>query len=61
MVDSPEYDCQLVLVTNDAAVFHAVSARTPGKPRDNGRCPCTRWNTYRKSTETAEKASTLRR
>ena len=37
MVDSPEYDCQLVLVTNDAAVLKAWSGGTAGKPSDSGR------------------------
>ena len=30
----PEYDCQLVLVTNETAVFNAPTAGTPGMPSD---------------------------
>jgi hypothetical protein len=50
----------LVLVTKLTAVFHAWSGFTGGKPRLSHRWFCTRWNRYRKSTEIAEKASTLR-
>ncbi len=35
MVDSPEYDCQLVLVTKLTAVFHAWSGLTAGKPSES--------------------------
>ena len=41
MVASPEYACQLVLVTKDAAVLNARAGSTPGKPRDSGRSDCT--------------------
>ncbi len=44
MVDSPEYACQLVLVTKEVAVFQAVAAGTAGKPRASQRWFCTRWN-----------------
>ena len=58
MVASPEYACQLVLVTNDAAVLNASAGSTPGKPRDSGRPDWTRWRTYSSTTPTNEKAST---
>ena len=61
MVDSPEYDCQFVLVRNDTAVFHAWSGLTPGNPSDSHRCCWRRWKAYRKITLTKENASTLRR
>jgi hypothetical protein len=60
IVDSAEYDCQLVLVTKLTAVFHAWSAWTAGNPSDSHRWFCSRWNAYRKRIDTAEKASTLR-
>jgi hypothetical protein len=44
MVDSPEYACQFVLVTNEAAVLNASADGTSEKPRLSGRCDCTRWN-----------------
>ena len=42
MVASPEYDCQFVLVTNEAAVLNASAGSTPGKPSDSGRSACNR-------------------
>ena len=60
IVDSPEYHCQLVFVTNDTAVFQAPWVITPGKPRDSGRKACSRRNAYRNRMLTAENASTLR-
>ncbi len=44
IVDSPEYDCQLVLVTKLTAVFHAWSGLTGPSPRPNGRWFCRRWS-----------------
>ena len=45
MVDSPEYDCQFVLVTKLTAVFHAPVRHRPGRsPSDSHRWFCTRWN-----------------
>ncbi len=43
MVDSPPYDCQLVLVTKEAAVFHAIAGVTLGKPSESQRCAWRRW------------------
>ena len=60
MVDSPEYHCQLVLVTKLTAVFQAPDGTTFGKPSDSHSQCCTRRNRYRNRTLTAEKASTLR-
>ena len=60
MVASPEYDCQFVLVTNDAAVLNAWSGATPGKPRLSGRCGWNRCSAYRPRTDTALKASSAR-
>ena len=60
IVDSPEYDCQLVLVTKLTAVFHAWSDLTGVNPRLSHSLSCTRWNRYRNRMLTAEKASTLR-
>ena len=60
IVDSPEYDCQLVFVTNDTAVFHAPCGTTASKPSDSHRWFCTRWKRYRNRIEMAENASTLR-
>ena len=37
MVDSPEYDCQFVFVTNDAAVLNDWSGVTGPKPNDSSR------------------------
>jgi hypothetical protein len=37
MVASPEEFCQFVLVTNEAAVFHASCGWTGSKPSDSGR------------------------
>ena len=42
IVDSPEYACQLVLVTKETAVLKASAGGTSGKPSDKGRCDCTR-------------------
>ena len=36
IVDSPAYDCQLVLDTNETAVLKAWSAFTPGNPSESG-------------------------
>jgi hypothetical protein len=44
IVTSGEYDCQLVFATNDAAVLNDRPCSTPGRPLENGRCPCTRCN-----------------
>ena len=35
-VDSPAYDCQLVLVTNETAVLMPMSHGIPGRSRPNG-------------------------
>ena len=35
---SPEYHCQLVLVTKLTAVFQAPSVGSAGKPSESGRC-----------------------
>ena len=51
IVDSPEYDCQFVLVTNEAAVLNAWSAGTPGNPRLSGRFGCKRSSAYSPSTD----------
>lgn len=61
MACSPEYDCQLVLATKDAAVLKAWSGAIEEKPSEPGSEPCARCITYRKRTLTAEKASTARR
>ena len=46
IVDSPEYDCQLVLVTKLTAVFQRLVRASPGRsPSDSHRWSCTRWNT----------------
>ena len=43
MVVSPEYDCQLVLVTNETIVFQARAGDTSDKCWGcKGRCPCSR-------------------
>ncbi|SKY82183.1 Uncharacterised protein [Mycobacteroides abscessus subsp. abscessus] len=39
---SGEYDCQLVLVTNEIAVLNAVAGLTPALPSDQGSTPCSR-------------------
>ena len=44
MVTSPEYHCQLVLVTKLTEVFQAPSAGRAGKPSESGRCCCSRPN-----------------
>ena len=60
-MDSPEYDCQFVLVTNETAVFKAWSGSTPGNPRDWGRDCLHSLERRRAATiDTNEKASTLR-
>ncbi len=41
-VDSPEYHCQFVLVTNEIAVLNAPSDGTAGNPSDSGSHCCTR-------------------
>jgi hypothetical protein len=41
-VDSPEYDCQFVLATNEAAVLNAVCGSTLSMPRFSGSHFCTR-------------------
>ena len=56
-MDSPEYHCQLVLVTNETAVFHAPTAGTPGRPSDQGSSAWTRSSPKSSSTDTAENAS----
>ncbi len=58
IVDSPEYDCQLVLVTKLTAVLKAIFGMTLGRPLARGSQVCTRWNRYSASTETRLKAST---
>jgi hypothetical protein len=50
----------LVLVVNDAAVFHAVTGVTLPSPTDRNRKCCVRWSRYRNSTLTSENASTER-
>ena len=45
IVDSPEYACQFVLVTNEAAVLKANAGSTLGIPIDHGSPDCTRWST----------------
>jgi hypothetical protein len=60
MVDSPEYVCQFVLVVKLAAVFHARSGATAGKPRLRNRWLWSRSNAYRNSTEMSENARTAR-
>ena len=42
MVASGEYDCQLVLVTKDAAVLNARPSGTAGSPSEAGRKACRR-------------------
>ncbi len=63
-MDSPEYACQLVLVTKLTAVFHASAGVIGGVPggllRWSGSVPCTNWKTKRNRMLTAENASTLR-
>ena len=39
---SGEYDCQLVLLTNEIAVLNAIDGSTPGLPSDHGKTPCRR-------------------
>ena len=58
IVDSPEYDCQLVLVTKLTEVLKAIFGMTLGRPLPRGSQVCTRWNRYSASTETRLKAST---
>ena len=60
IVDSPEYDCQLVLVTKLTAVFQPGRLHRREAQATASSLSCTRWNTYRNRIETAEKASTLR-
>ena len=53
MVDSPEYDCQFVLVTNETIVFHDRACGRSGKCCGlKGRCPCSRRRTYPTSSTT---------
>ena len=61
-VDSPEYACQLVLVTKLTAVFQASAGviGVAGSLRCSGSLPCTSWKMNRNRMLTAEKASTLR-
>lgn len=61
MAFSPMYDCQFVLVTNEAAVLNAWSGVMAAKPSDSGRWSWSRRNRYRNSTPTKEKASTALR
>ncbi len=49
-----------MLVVKLIAVFHAWCVMTGLKPRLSIRWFCTRWNTYRNSTESTEKARTPR-
>ena len=58
MVDSPEYDCQFVLVTKLTAVLKDIFGTTLGRPLSRGSQLWTRWNRYSASTETKLKAST---
>ncbi len=58
-MDSPEYHCQLVLVTNDTAVLNAPSGGTGFIPTDSGSRLCSRCMAYRNRTDTKENASTL--
>lgn len=44
MACSPEYDCQSVLVTKDAAVLNAWSGSMEEKPSEPGSRPWTRWS-----------------
>ena len=44
IVDSPEYDCQLVLLTKLTAVLKAIFGMTLGRPLLSGSQVCTRWN-----------------
>src|SRR6476646_8151021 len=52
MVDSPEYDCQLVLVTKLTAVFQATLGSTLGMSLASGSQVCSRWKKYNASTDT---------
>ena len=55
---SPEYHCQLVLVTKLTAVFQAPSAGSAGKPSESGRCCWSRPKAYRIRTPTRLKPRT---
>ena len=57
---SPEYHCQLVLVTNETAVFQAPSAGRPAKPSDSGRWLCSRPKAKSPRMLTSEKPSTAK-
>ena len=61
-VDSPEYACQLVLVTKLTAVFHASDGviLVAGSCRCRGNLSCSSWKKNRNSTLIAENASRLR-
>src|SRR5580704_18914639 len=59
IVVSPEYACQLVLVTNDTAVFHDSAGVTPDRCCGlNGRWPWSRKIPYDTRSATAENAVT---
>ena len=60
IVASPEYACQLVLVTNDAAVLNASAGSTPGNPSDSGRSDWNRCSAY-SSTHADEREGEHRR
>ena len=55
---SPEYHCQLVLVTKLTAVFQAPSVGSAGKPSESGRCCCSRPKPKSTRMPTREKPST---
>ena len=55
---SPEYHCQLVLVTKLTAVFQAPSVGRAGKPSDSGRCCWSRPKPKSTRMPTSEKPST---
>ena len=54
---SPEYHCQLVLVTNETAVFHAPAGSSGDIPMSRGSLSCSRPRPNRTSTDASEKPS----
>ena len=56
---SPAYDCQLVLVTNETAVFRAVVTPMPSEPWLRGSRNWTRMSVNSAAMLTREKAMTL--
>ena len=58
-VDSPPYDCQLVLVTNETAVLRPMSHGIPDRPRSNGSACWPIRIANRQTMLTSEKPSTL--